>query len=74
MQPEGKETWGLDHHWTKAPSEVYAVLMMLWEQYRRQHNADPEEVVEDIFVDVFSYLTGDCLPSVSWTAPNPGTD
>ena len=72
MDPGVQETWGLDHRWKKTPNEVYESLVALMEQFRRQHNSDPEEVVEDIFVEILSGLTGDCHPSVSWTEPNPG--
>ena len=61
------EAWGAHRRWKKSPAEALQDLTDLWEHYRRQHDSDPAEVVEDIFTDFEDVLTGFCRPDLSWT-------
>jgi hypothetical protein len=53
--------------WRKTPAEAEADLIQLLEHFRRQHDADPAEAIEEIFVTIGDLLTGFCRPDASWS-------
>ena len=58
--------------WWKSPDEVVEQLHLLLEGYRRRHQPDAAEVVEDIFTDVLDRVTGFCAAQAAWTEPVVG--